>query len=692
VDPRVDVDARDKTPGSASEPDGTANGSSASTEAASPAEGATAAGSPAGSTEDTAKPADPATGSANGTATAGSAPASPPAAEPAAQAGEPAEAEPAAQTKVEEPAKAEPVAKAEEPAKAEPVAKTEPVAEAKVEEPATAEPVAKAEEPAKAEPVAKAEEPAKAEPVAKAEESAKAEETKVEEPAKAEPAAKVEEPAKAEEAEAPEPDKTDESRAAASAEDGGGKEKSGGTAVAAAAAGTAVAAAGAKAVSDKAEDKPDAKADDKADAKADDKADAKADDKADAKADADKAEDKTDAKAEDKDGEPKAVAAAGRGGVAGLLSTTKGKAIAGAAAVVVIGAAVGGYLWYHNTHVPSDVAFRVYGQNVSIAQLTDEVQTDQALYGFQPPANGPKLAQFKKDFAKATAVSMVIDHAAADKGITVADRQVQDTLARYITQVYGPGDDGHTKFVQDLANKGTSEPKVLAELKRQITLTQLTQQVSAGIQVSDQDVQQYFTQHQAQLGTPERRDLHNMVVANQAQADQIVAQLKAGGNFEQLAQQNSLDTSTKDQGGELGLVAQAELEPSYAQAAFSAPVNGIYGPVQGAHGFNIGKVVSIQPPAPAVFAQIKDQLREQMIQDRAAAKWRDYLSTQIKDAGVVYNPDYRPQDPDGLPSAGPAPDGQQGPGGQPAPDGQQAPDGQPSPDGQAPGGQPAPPK
>jgi peptidyl-prolyl cis-trans isomerase C len=664
VDPRVDVDARDKTPGSASEPDGTANGSSASTEAASPAEGATAAGSPAGSTEDTAKPADPATGSANGTATAESAPASPPAAEPAAQAGEPAEAEPAAQ--------------------------------AKVEEPATAEPVAKAEEPAKAEPVAKAEEPAKAEPVAKAEESAKAEETKVEEPAKAEAAAKVEEPAKAEEAEAPEPDKTDESRAAASAEDGGGKEKSGGTAVAAAAAGTAVAAAGAKAVSDKAEDKPDAKADDKADAKADDKADAKADakadDKADAKADADKAEDKTDAKAEDKDGEPKAVAAAGRGGVAGLLSTTKGKAIAGAAAVVVIGAAVGGYLWYHNTHVPSDVAFRVYGQNVSIAQLTDEVQTDQALYGFQPPANGPKLAQFKKDFAKATAVSMVIDHAAADKGITVADRQVQDTLARYITQVYGPGDDGHTKFVQDLANKGTSEPKVLAELKRQITLTQLTQQVSAGIQVSDQDVQQYFTQHQAQLGTPERRDLHNMVVANQAQADQIVAQLKAGGNFEQLAQQNSLDTSTKDQGGELGLVAQAELEPSYAQAAFSAPVNGIYGPVQGAHGFNIGKVVSIQPPAPAVFAQIKDQLREQMIQDRAAAKWRDYLSTQIKDAGVVYNPDYRPQDPDGLPSAGPAPDGQQGPGGQPAPDGQQAPDGQPSPDGQAPGGQPAPPK
>jgi peptidyl-prolyl cis-trans isomerase C len=351
---------------------------------------------------------------------------------------------------------------------------------------------------------------------------------------------------------------------------------------------------------------------------------------------------------------PPADAPAKSGGFP-LPKSTKARVLSAVALVAVICLGVGGYLWYNSTHVPSDVAFRVYGQDVSITELTDEVQTDQALYGFVAPTDGPKLDQFHKDFAKATAVSMVVDHAAAARNIVVADRQASDTLARYITQVYGPGDDGHTKFVAELANKGTSEPKVLAELKRQITLTQLTQQVTSGIQVSDQEVQQYFDTHQAQLGTPELRDLHNLVVATQAQGDQVVAQLKAGANFEQLAQKDSLDDSTKLQGGELGTVSAQQLEPAYSAAAFATPVNGIFGPVQGAHGYNVGRVVAITPPGSAVFAQIKDQLREQLIEQRAADKWRQFLGEQIKDANVVYNSVYRPADPDALPSVGGAP-------------------------------------
>lgn len=332
------------------------------------------------------------------------------------------------------------------------------------------------------------------------------------------------------------------------------------------------------------------------------------------------------------------------------LKTVKARVSATAAATVVLGGAIGGFVWYHDTHVPSDVAFRIYGNNVTISALNDDMRTDQVLYGFVPPT-GPKLDQFKRDFAKANAVSMVIDHAAAERNIVVADRQVSETLASYISQVYGPGDDGHTKFVRELANQGTSEPKVLAELKRQITLSQLTQQVTAGVQVSDQELQQYFDTHKAQLATPETRDLHNLVVATQSQAQAIVDQIKAGANFERLAQQQSLDTSTKGSGGELGQVSAQQLEPDYAQAASAVPTSGIFGPVQTSHGWNVGKVVSINPGGPAVFAQIKDQLRQYLIEQKQADKLRAFLSQQIKDADVAYNPTYRPAQPDELPPA-----------------------------------------
>jgi peptidyl-prolyl cis-trans isomerase C len=347
---------------------------------------------------------------------------------------------------------------------------------------------------------------------------------------------------------------------------------------------------------------------------------------------------------------PAGPAAPAKLGPIPLPRSTKGRILSAAALVAVLGAGAAGYAWYHATHVPDGVAFRVYGQNVTVAQLNEDVQTDKALFGLQPPAAGPKLDQFRKDFAKAEAVTMIIDHAAAERNIVVAQRQVSDVLARFITQTYGEGQEGHDKFVQDLANEGTSEQKVLNELRRQMTLTRLTQQIAGDIKVTDQDVKQAFDRRRAKLGTPELREIHNIVVQDRAAADDIVNQLGTGTNFEQLAQQRSLDGSTKDQGGNLGQVSAEQLEPGYADVAFKAPVGSVFGPVQTQYGWNVGKVISSQPPTPADFDKVKDALRQQLFTERALDKWNKFLSQEIKDAGVVYAPEYRPADPDAPPS------------------------------------------
>jgi peptidyl-prolyl cis-trans isomerase C len=80
--------------------------------------------------------------------------------------------------------------------------------------------------------------------------------------------------------------------------------------------------------------------------------------------------------------------------------------------------------------------------------------------------------------------------------------------------------------------------------------------------------------------------------------------------------------------------------------------------------------VQVLPPAPAVFDQVKDDVRQQLQQDRSLGVWRDYMTKQIKDSHVVYADTYRPADPDAMPSAtgnDPAA-AQQAPLGAPAPD------------------------
>jgi peptidyl-prolyl cis-trans isomerase C len=277
---------------------------------------------------------------------------------------------------------------------------------------------------------------------------------------------------------------------------------------------------------------------------------------------------------------------------------------------------------------------------------------------------------FHRDVAKSTAVATVIDDVAAERRIAVADRQVTDYLARYITQVYGEGSTGREAYVKDLADKGTSEPRVLAELKRQMTLKELLSQVTGGVTVSDEDVRRAFDERKAEFATPERREIHNIVVKTKEEADALAGELKAGGDFDALAGQHTLDGATKANGGNLGAVSARDLQQGYADAAFGAPVGGVFGPIetqqQGQEGtmtvFNIGKVISTQPGAPAEFDKVKDGVKQLLISERAEAQWRDFLSRSIKDADVVYADKYQPEDPDGLPSADNAP-----PPAQPAP-------------------------
>jgi peptidyl-prolyl cis-trans isomerase C len=369
---------------------------------------------------------------------------------------------------------------------------------------------------------------------------------------------------------------------------------------------------------------------------------------------------------EDAGGKPSSTepsGAASGGGIGALFppKTTKARILVAALVVVLIGLATGGYLWYRSSSasLPGGVAFRADGVNVTERDLDDQVQTLGALYGVQPPTEGDRLDKFHRDVAKSTALSMVVDNAAVERKVAVADRQASDFLSRYVASQYGEGQAGRDAFVKDLADKGTSEPKVLAEVKRQLTLKLLYEQVTSDVTVTDADVRQTFDQRKAEFATPERREIHNVVVQTKEQADAVAAQVKAGTPIETIAQQQSIDDSTKASGGNLGLVSAAELQKSYADAAFSTPVGGFFGPIetQKTQGtvFNVGKVVQSQPGAPADFDKIKDGVRQLVISERGSARWHDFLVAELEDAKVVYADKYQPPNPDEVPTApGPA--------------------------------------
>lgn len=330
-----------------------------------------------------------------------------------------------------------------------------------------------------------------------------------------------------------------------------------------------------------------------------------------------------------------------------LPRTTHGRIIAIVLTVALV-AAAGAAVWLRVTALPADAAFRLDGDVVTVDQLDQRIDTLRALYGVEQPQEPDRIDAFRRDVAKSVALSDILDKAAADRQIVVADKQVSDTLDRYVEQQFGAG--GRDTFVRALGNVGTSEAAVRDEIRRQLTVNQLMQQVVGVVTVSDQDVRAAYDQRRNSLGTPEKRSIRNIVVTSEQAARSALDQIRSGTPIEQVAATRSLDASTKDKGGALGDVARTDLEQPVADGAFEVAAGGLYGPVKGTHGWNIGRVDGVTPFVPATFDQVEGGLKQVLQAERSLAIWKDWLSRQITDADVEYADVYRPADPDAVPS------------------------------------------
>ncbi|NIJ09669.1 peptidyl-prolyl cis-trans isomerase C [Saccharomonospora amisosensis] len=352
------------------------------------------------------------------------------------------------------------------------------------------------------------------------------------------------------------------------------------------------------------------------------------------------------------DGEP--------GGLRGLLRrirlprTRKARTVAAVMLLLLAGGGAGGYLWWAGEQLPDDAAFRIDDRVVTVDDLGEVTDTWRALYGIEPPQEPGRLDRFRRDAAKAYAVSLLLDRAARDHKIVVADKAARDTLSRFVTQQFGEGTQGRDQFVQALGNAGTSERAVLDEVKKQLAMDQLFNTVTKDTpKVGDQEIREAFSKRKDQLGTPERRELANIVVRTKDEADRIVAELRGGASFDTLARQHSLDSATRSDGGNLGTVTRDQLQPDYAKAAFAAGRGEHFGPVQNQFGWNVGMVTGITPAEPARFDQVRDPLKQQLELERKLQTWRDWLAERIRDAEIQYADAYLPASPDAPPSVQP---------------------------------------
>ncbi|MEV5029183.1 peptidylprolyl isomerase [Paenibacillus sp. LPE1-1-1.1] len=135
--------------------------------------------------------------------------------------------------------------------------------------------------------------------------------------------------------------------------------------------------------------------------------------------------------------------------------------------------------------------------------------------------------------------------------------------------------------------------------------------------VTDEEVQQYFDANKETLGTPEQIQASHILVATKEEADAILAELKQGGDFAAIAKEKSIDTGSKDKGGDLGFFGKGDMVAEFETAAFALKINEISGVVQSEHGFHIIKKIAEKAAVVPTFEEKKEEIKKQLVATEA---------------------------------------------------------------------------
>jgi len=126
--------------------------------------------------------------------------------------------------------------------------------------------------------------------------------------------------------------------------------------------------------------------------------------------------------------------------------------------------------------------------------------------------------------------------------------------------------------------------------------------------ITDQALRDTYQEAVKQMGDEEEVRARHILVPTEDEAKAIVADLKKGANFEELAKTKSKDPGAAAQGGDLGYFTKDQMVPEFSEAAFKLAKGQVSEPVKSQFGWHIIRLEDKRKKPAPDFEAVKPQL------------------------------------------------------------------------------------
>jgi peptidyl-prolyl cis-trans isomerase D len=163
--------------------------------------------------------------------------------------------------------------------------------------------------------------------------------------------------------------------------------------------------------------------------------------------------------------------------------------------------------------------------------------------------------------------------------------------------------------------------------------------MKAKVVVPPGDIERQYEQNKDQYSTPEQvRASHILLntegkdeAAVKAQAESLLKQVRAGGDFAALATRYSQDEASAKNGGDLDYFGRGRMVKEFEDVAFSLAPGSISDLVKTQYGFHIIKVVDKKPATTKPLEEVRQQIADQLAYERAQAQVTELATTLARD-------------------------------------------------------------
>ena len=175
--------------------------------------------------------------------------------------------------------------------------------------------------------------------------------------------------------------------------------------------------------------------------------------------------------------------------------------------------------------------------------------------------------------------------------------------------------------------------------------------VGAATTVTDQELQAYYDQHRDEYRVPDQVKVRHILIKTplpapgakedekgiadaRAKAENLLKELKAGGDFAKLAEKNSDDPGSAKNGGELGWIGRGRTVPEFEKAAFSLPKGQTSDLIKSSYGFHIINVEDKQDAHVKSLAEVKGEIGEKVKKQKVVRATEGAANALLSAAGT----------------------------------------------------------